>query len=76
MTDPLADLSALIQSAMRDAAVHRAYLHALKTPVVGPDGSVPIVSDEDARAMVVAYIQASGVAKIKIDPPAEEQRGW
>lgn len=71
----------LMQSAMRDAVIHRAYLHAaLAGELLGTDGK-PLrpVSEETARAMIVAYIQAMGVAKMKIElppEPGEEREGW
>ena len=74
MSDPLADLAT---GAMRDAVIHRAYLHALKTPCEAPDGTpLPPASDEDARAMVSAYIQAQGVAKMRLELPPEPGERW
>ncbi len=80
MTEP-EPLVALMQSAMRDAVVHRAYLHALHADdVIGTDGKLMRgVSEETGRAMVVAYIQAMGVAKMKIElppEPGEERERW
>lgn len=55
-----------LQVAMKAALTHRAYLFALRQP----DPSGQKVSAVDARAMVVAYIQATAV-KISVDLPPE-----
>lgn len=55
-----------LQTAMQAALKHRAYLFALRQP----DPSGMKVSAVDARAMVVAYIQATTV-RVKVDLPQE-----
>ncbi len=66
----MSDINQRIHQAMADAHMHQAYLFALHK--LG-------VSEEDARAMAVAYIQSIGVAGIKLEIPPEPPiggEGW